>query len=143
VNEGKWRILKGVDPKGFPMVSGGRLNILNSLSLPPATVSINVAMIEGTMLYRGGYGYYSMTLTNQSLIQQQALVSVIAQLPNGREVVLNGPTSYTLFPGEVRNEYFSNQVPLTAPLGDYLLMGRAEVGTVSFDEDTASFSIVP
>ncbi|MDZ4384216.1 MAG: S8 family peptidase, partial [Nitrospirota bacterium] len=143
VNEGKWRILKGVDPKGFPMVSGGRLNILNSLNLPPATVSINVAMVEVTMLYRGGYGYYSMTLTNQSLTEQQARVSVIAQLPNGREVVLNGPATYTLAAGEVRSEYFSNQVPLVAPLGDYLLMGRAEVGAVSFDEDTASFSIIP
>jgi len=142
VNEGKWRILKGVDPKGFPMVSGGRLNILNSLSLPSPTVSIDVAM-EVTLLYRGGYGYYSMTLTNQGLIEQQAKVSIVAQLPDGQEVILNGPATYTLAPGEVRNEYFSNQVPLTAPLGDYLLMGRAEVGTGSFDEDTTSFSIVP
>ena len=124
------------------MVSGGRLNILNSLSLPSPTVSIDVAM-EVTLLYREGYGYYSMTLTNQGLIEQQAKVSIVAQLPDGQEVILNGPATYTLAPGEVRNEYFSNQVPLTAPLGDYLLMGWAEVGTGSFDEDTASFSIVP
>ena len=144
INEGKWRILKGVDPKGLPVLSGGRLNILNSLTLPPPMVTTDVEMVDGiTTLYRGGYGHYSMLLTNQTLIQQQVKVLILAQLPDGQEVILKGPTMYTLIPGEVRYEFYSDQVPLTAPLGDYLLIGRAEVETGSFDEDTASFSIVP
>lgn len=41
-DEVKWRILNGIDYKGLPVLTGGKLNIYKSLTLPAPVVTIDV-----------------------------------------------------------------------------------------------------
>jgi subtilisin family serine protease len=143
VNEVKWRVLEGVDPKGYPVLSGGRLNLFNSLSLPPPSVVVDVNPIGSTVLMPGGSFSYEVSVTNTAAVAQTATVKVVFRIPDGREFTLKGPVNVTLSAGQNRGGSFSQTIPATAPLGDYTLIGSAEVSGTSFDEDTVAYTVVP
>ncbi|MBI4714904.1 MAG: S8 family serine peptidase, partial [Nitrospirae bacterium] len=96
VNEIKWRLLKGVDPKGLPVLTGGRLNVNNSLNLPVPRVAVSLTPVGSTTVPLGGTVGYTFQATNQTAANQTAKLSVVAQLPDGSEVILDGPVTFTL-----------------------------------------------
>lgn len=141
VNEVKWRLLKGVDPKGLPVLSGGRLNINNSLNLPLPLVTVDLSPVGSTNVPRGGTISYNILITNQSSTNQNVKVSIVAQMPDGSEVALNGPATINMTAGQVISKTFSRQVPVNAPVGEYTVFGKAEIANQSFDEDPVGYTI--
>lgn len=141
VNELKWRLLEGVDSKGLPVLSSGRLNINNSLNLPPPLVTVDLSPLGSTNVPRGGTVSYNILITNQSPETQNVKVSIVAQMPNGDEIILNGPTTISITAGQVVSRTFSRQVPINAQTGDYTLFGRSEITSQSFDEDPVVYVI--
>lgn len=141
-NEARWMILKGVDPKGLPVATGGRLNINNTLLLPPPQVTVNVAPIGSTTVPRGGTLSYSVTLHNTALTPATVSASVVAITPNGSEVPQLSRT-LTLQGNATVSQTFTRTVPGSAPLGDYQVAGRVEMTSTSYDESILAFTVAP
>jgi hypothetical protein len=141
VNEIKWRLFHGVDPKGFPIATGGRLNLNHSLNLPSPDVIVDLQPVGSTTVLRGGHVGYKIVVTNQTAASKAVTLSIVAQLPNGSETPLQGPTIVTLNGGQTVSQSFTQVVPTTAPVGDYTLFGRAEIANVSFDEDPEDYTV--
>jgi len=141
--EVKWRILAGVDPAGLPVATGGRLNINNTLLLPPPIVTIAVTPAGPTTVARGGAVSYSVSIHNNSGAVQLVKAGVVAVSPNGNEFVLDSKT-LNVAPGATVNANFTKTVPPTLATGVYNISGRAEVpGGISYDEDIATYTIIP
>jgi subtilisin family serine protease len=141
-NEVKWRILKGSDYKGLPVFTGGRLNINNSLRLPPPQVTIDVSPIGSTTVSPGDIISYNVTVHNNESTSKTVNASIIAVYPNGSEVTLtnrnvNIPGNGTL------SQNFSKRIPLGTPTGEYQLAGRAEIPSTSYDEDIVLYTVAP
>ncbi len=141
-NEVKWRILKGTDYKALPVLTGGRLNVHNSLTLPPPQVTINVIPNGPTTVSRGETIIYTVTLHNASSYPNIVDASVVAVLPDGREFTL-ASRSLTV-PGNITlSQNFSQKIPLGIAPGKYQLAGRVEMPFTSFDEDIELYTIEP
>jgi subtilisin family serine protease len=144
INEMKWRILKGVDPKGLPVLTGGRLNANSTLGfgLTPPDVSVRVIPLGPTMVSRGDTLSYNVAITNNTSFAKTVRAKVYVQFPDGDIVTLNGPVILTIPAGGTIDKDFSKKVPLTAPLGSYTIFGQVETLT-SFDEDPVDYEVVP
>ncbi|MBW3021333.1 S8 family serine peptidase [Candidatus Woesearchaeota archaeon] len=141
VNEVKWRLLKGADQKGLPVLSRGRLNVNNSLNLPPPLVTVDLSPVGSTSVPKGGTISYNIVLTNQSGTSQDVIAAIGVQLPDGTEVILNGPVTINMEVGSIVSKTFSLSVPLGVPDGEYSFFGRALVVSQSFDEDMIGYVI--
>lgn len=141
VNEVKWRLLEGTDPKALPVLTGGRLNINNSLNLPAPWVTFDVIPVGSPTVPRGGTVSYDIHVRNHTGVLQVVKLSVVAQLPNGKEVPLDGPVTVTMSGGQIISLGYSKTVPTNAPVGDYTIFGRAEVTAQSYDEDAVVYAI--
>src|SRR3990172_705303 len=84
-NEVRWRILKGVDNKGLPVATGGRLNIYKSLTLPVPVVTIDVIPTSPTTVSRGGKISYNVEVHNTGAVSRTINASVVVVYPNGGE----------------------------------------------------------
>ncbi len=143
VNEVKWRILAGVDPASLPVGTGGRLNINNTLLLPPPAVTMSITPIGPTTVARGGSVSYSVAIHNASGAVQFVKASVAAVSPNGSEFTLDS-RSFNVSPGATLSANFTKIVPPSLVTGVYNIAGRVEVpGGISFDEDIAPYTITP
>jgi len=142
VNEVKWRILNGVDPTGLPVGTGGRLNINNTMLLPPPVVTMTVTPIGPTTVALGGSISYSVAINNTGTTAQSVKAKVVAVFPDGSETTLDSRT-LTVGPGASVNANFTKTVPLSITPGTYKIAGRAEVTGTSYDEDIAPFTITP
>jgi subtilisin family serine protease len=129
------RLLRGTDPKGFPVATGGRLNLFGALTLPPSTVVIDVIPQSSTAISPGDTVTYVRRIENTSASARVVTVSVRAWTPGGSVVTVQAPRSINLAAGEVRSGTFRVVVPATAPPGSYRLIGRVENPTDAFDED--------
>jgi uncharacterized repeat protein (TIGR01451 family) len=135
------RILRGVDAKGLPVATGGRMNLLGSLSLPPSTVSVNVTALGPTTVSPGETVSYRVDVQNNSDATRTVTATVRAWLPSGAEVTLQGPLSVTLAADQAGSRTFSASVPATAPAGTYRLIGRVENASDAFDEDQVLYEV--
>jgi len=143
VNEVKWRLLAGVDPAALPVGTGGRLNINNTLLLPPPVVTMAITPTGPTTVARGGAVSYSVAIHNGSGAVQLVKAGVVAVFPDGSEFALDSKT-LNVSPGATVNANFTKTVPLSLATGVYNISGRAEVpGGISFDEDIAPYTITP
>jgi len=143
VNEVKWRILAGVDPASLPVGTGGRLNVNNSLLLPPPVVTMAVTPTGPTTVARGGTLSYSVSIHNNSGAVQHVKASVVGVLPNGSEFALASKT-LNIASGATLSANFTKTVPPGLATGVYNISGRAEVpGGISYDEDIFSFTVTP
>jgi subtilisin family serine protease len=138
-NEIVWRIVNSTDFAGLPVVSGGRLNVSNALTITPI-VTIGVTPLGSTSVSPGGTINYSVSLANIGSSTKLVDASVVAVFPDGREFVLQERT-LTLPAGESGSESFSEKVPASLPAGDYQLAAWAEVVSESFDEDIVTYQI--
>ena len=141
-NEVKWRILKGTDYKGLPLLTGGRLNINNSLLLPPPQVTIDVTPIGSTTVPRGGIVSYNVAIHNTQLTAKTVNAFVVAVYPNGGEAAITTRT-VTVPAGATLSQGFSLTVPFGVTLGEYQLAGRAEIPSTSYDEDIELYTVAP
>ncbi len=142
VNEVKWRILAGVDHASLPVRTGGRLNLNNTLLLPPPAVTMTVTPIGPTTVARGGSISYSVTINNTDVAVHSVKASVVAVFPNGHEVALDSRT-LNVAPGTPVTANFTKTVPSTIAPGTYKIAGRAEVVGTSYDEDIVPYTITP
>ena len=141
-NEIKWRILKGADYKGLPVLTGGRLNINNAILLPSPQVTIEVTPTGSTTVPRGGVITYNVSIQNTQLTAKTVSAAVVAVFPNGSEAAIIGG-SLTLIGNGVFTQDYSITVPSNIALGEYQLVGRVSVPSASFDEDIVIYTIVP
>ena len=141
-NEVRWRILKGVDNKGLPVATGGRLNIYKSLTLPAPVVTIDVIPTSPTTVSRGGKISYNVEVHNTGAVSRTINASVVVVYPNGGEAAITTRT-VTVPAGATLSQGFSLTVPFGVTLGEYQLAGRAEIPSTSYDEDIEFYTIVP
>lgn len=139
--EMKNRLMQGTDFIGIPVRTGGRLNINNSLNLPPAGVTVDVEPVGGTMIPPGGTIEYDVTVSNTTGASKDVSVSVRIWAPNGKEVPLAGPVDVTLGAGQVVSVTLSKTLPGGAPLGEYWLIGQVTDNAASFDEDVVVYEV--
>lgn len=139
----KWRILKGTDPIGLRVFTGGRLNVYNSLMLI-SEVEINLIPMSPTIINPGNSSDYEVIVSNSGVAPKSVTAMVYARIPNGTEITLEGPLSLTLAPEESLNGTFTAAVPAYAPLGFYKVVGRIWTsGFADFDEDEEIYEVVP
>ncbi|MBI5233262.1 MAG: S8 family serine peptidase, partial [Deltaproteobacteria bacterium] len=138
----KWRILKGVDPKGLQVLTGGRLNAYNSLAFGLSTpaVTVDAIPVSSTTVSRGSVITYKISLKNNTTSTKSVTQTVFAQLPNGAMVTINDPATVNIGAGVTVTNQYSKTVPTTAPIGSYTLLGTASTST-SYDEDTVAYTI--
>lgn len=140
----RFRILRGVDPTGLPVATGGRLNARNALNfglLPPG-VEVHVAPVGATTVSPGGTISYNVVVHNHSASAATVTAKVYVRSPSGLEMNLNGPMTFPLGAGGSVTQTFSKTIPATVALGSYTLFGQAETAT-SFDEDPVEYEVVP
>ncbi len=142
-----WRILKGVDPVGIPVLTGGRLNAANALQLK-SKVTVTVTPLGPTTVHPGDASSYQVTYTNSSPAPQTVTSLVLLRIQDGREVILQAPATFSLAGGETTSQTFAGTIPSPAPpalFGTNRLVGRVFTpGTFeSFDEDEVIYQLVP
>lgn len=135
------RLIRGVDPKGLPVASGGRLNLHNSLTLPASPVTIDVVAVGSTVIDAGGTVVVNATVTNNGETSQTVSGTLRAWAPGGKELPVAGPVIVTLAPGEVRTTSVSKTTPTNLPSGNYQVIGRVENATSVFDEDVVVYDV--
>ncbi|MBC2695056.1 MAG: S8 family serine peptidase [Desulfobacteraceae bacterium] len=144
--EVKWRLLKGTDPLGLPVLTGGRLNIYNSLLLEPE-VTIDVVPLGPTNIHPGESFSYELTATNLSADPKTVNVTSFVRHPDGSERSIVGPNTITLSGNESITHSFNYTVPTGVPsryFGINRLVGR--VWTSAFedlDEDEELYNLLP
>ncbi len=141
-NEVKLKILGGVDPLGLPVGTGGRLNLNNSLRMPPPLVLIDVAPNGPQTVPLGGSASYSVTITNNGLSNYMVSVSIDAVLPDGSRVPLDTRT-FSMQAATLGTAYFTKTIPATLPAGRYDIIGTVEVAGLSYDEDMLAYTVTP
>lgn len=139
--EVKWNLLNGADDKGLPVLTGARLNLYNSLTMPEPVVTIDVSQSGTSVVYPGEQITYNVSVFNTSTENWNVQVDVIAITPNGHEINLAG-VSVNLMAGESKDKDFNLNLPASLPEGDYRISGRAEVADTSFDEDQVTYSVI-
>ncbi len=144
--EVKWRLLKGTDPIGLQVLTGGRLNAYNSLKLV-SDVTIEVTPLGPTTIHPGDSFDYQVIVTNLSGAPKTVTAMVLARHPNGRERVFRGPSNFSLAGGGTVNQTFTETVPMSVPpalFGPNRLVGRAFTsGFGDFDEDEETYDLSP
>ncbi len=139
-NEVRWRILNGTDYLGIPVLTGGRLNIYNALSLPAPVVTISVTPNGSTLVSPGDTVSYNVRLENTGPAPKSGTASVVVVMPDGSEEVLMSYSSTA--PGNtVASQNFSIKIPVNTVPGEYQLVGRVEVPGESYDEDIVLYSV--
>lgn len=139
--EVKWNLLNGADDKGLPVLTGARLNLYNSLTMPEPFVTIDVSQSGSSVVNPGDQINYNVSVFNTSTESGNVQVDIVAITPNGREVNLAG-ASVNLMAGESKDKNFNLTLPASLPEGAYRISGRAEVNGVSFDEDQITYSVI-
>ncbi|PIV83086.1 MAG: hypothetical protein CO150_09795 [Nitrospirae bacterium CG_4_9_14_3_um_filter_53_35] len=141
-NEVKWRILQGADNKSLPVLTGGRLNVNHSLTLPPPQVTVTVTPNGSTTLSPGGILSFILTLHNNEPAPQTAVISLALVKPDGSELVLV-QRALTVPANGTLNKTISKKLPLGMVPGEYQMAGRAEIPAMSYDEDLVVYNVVP
>lgn len=143
-NEVKWRILKGVDNIGLPVVTGGRLNAYGALAwgLTPMAVTTNATPVGSTFVRAGSSVQIHIDTTNQDTASQTVAAKVYARLSDGRELVLVS-TTRILAAGETLSVNYTRQVPNSIPVGTTFRIFVQVQTSVSFDEDWIEYTVIP
>jgi subtilisin family serine protease len=135
------RLIRGVDAKGLPVASGGRLNLHKSLTLPASPVTIDVVAVGSTVVNPGGTIVVNATATNHAGTSQTVTGTLRTWTPGGKEVSIAGPINVTLAPGQVRTLSVTKTTPANLASGDYQVIGRVENGGTVFDEDVLIYDV--
>jgi hypothetical protein len=125
----KQAILDGTDDIGLQTVSGGRLNLYNSLLLlqQTAAVATEIEPVGSTTIPAGGGSLvFTVTFTNTTGQPQAVEAWTEASGPFSMNPVL-GPRGFTLPAGATLTRTVTQNVPASAPAGTYTY--SANVGT--------------
>ncbi|HLT46708.1 MAG TPA: S8 family peptidase [Rubricoccaceae bacterium] len=132
----KQAILDGTDDIGIQTVTGGRLNVYNSLLLlqQTAAVTAEVEPVGGTSIPpAGGTLTFQVTLTNTTGQPQSVQGWTAAEGPVDRDPAM-GPLNVTIPAGGTITRTLRQRVPRAAPAGTYTYF--VNVGT--FPDDVMS-----
>jgi subtilisin family serine protease len=140
-HELSYRLMKGTDAKGLPVLTHGRINLHSSLTLPPSPVTIGLTAVGSTSINPGDPIQLQMTVTNNSAASQTVNVTLRMWTPGGKEMPLAGPIGVTLAPSEVRMFSGGRNTPGTMPAGDYQMIGRVANAVSVFDEDVVVYDV--
>jgi len=140
-HELRYRLMKGTDAKSLPVVTRGRLNLDNSLHLPPSPVTIEVIALGPTLIRPGDTVRIQVTATNHSPTTQTVTGTLRLWTPGGKEIVFAGPVTGPLAAGEVKTFTLEKTAPGVAPVGDYQVIGRVENAVDVFDEDVVVYDV--
>jgi len=144
--EVKWRLLKGTDPLGLPVLTGGRLNVYNALQLESG-VTIDVVPLGSTDIHPGESFSYELTATNLSADPKTVKVITFAGHPDGTESSIMGPITITMSGNESIPHSFDYTVPTSVPskyLGINRLIARVWTsGYEDLDEDEELYNLIP
>jgi subtilisin family serine protease len=145
-NEVKWRLLRGTNPKGLPVLTGGRLNVFNALQLR-SEVTIAVTPLGPTTIRPGEAVPYEVTVQNLSAAPQTVTAVTFVRHPDGTESTLEGPSTFTLAVGATLTRTFTESIPPSVPptqLGVQRVVGRVETpGFGHFDEAEILYNLTP
>jgi subtilisin family serine protease len=145
-NEVKWRLLRGTNPKGLPVLTGGRLNVFNALQLR-SDVTITVTPLGPTTIHPGDAVPYEVTVRNLSATPQTVTAVTFVRHPDGTESTLEGPSTLTLAGGATMTRTFTESVPPSVPpaqIGVQRLVGQvATPGFGHFDEAEILYNLTP
>lgn len=135
------RLIRGVDQKGLPVASGGRLNLHKSLTLPPSPVIVDVVAVGSTVIDAGDTIVVQATATNNGGTSQTVTGTLRAWTPGGVEASIAGPVTVTLAPGQVRTLTVTKTTPATLAAGDYRVIARVQNSAAVFDEDVVVYDV--
>jgi subtilisin family serine protease len=137
----KWHLLKGTDPIGLPVLTGGRLNVYNSLLLV-TDIEVELTPITSNIIHPGDSVEYQITMMNLSDDSKSGTAMVFTVTPSGSEITIEGPFALNLAAGESVSQTFIQVVPVGAPLGNYSIIGRVWTsGFDDFDEDEEVYQL--
>ena len=138
-----WRLLKGTDPTGLQSISGGRLNIYNSLMLT-SDIEIEVTPVGSTVIHPGDSVPYDVTVSNLGSVSKRVTAMVYARLPDGIEITLQGPVTFNLAESDSAVGTFSETVDKAAPAGIYRIIGRVWTSEYNdADENEVIYELTP
>jgi subtilisin family serine protease len=140
-NELRYKLMRGTDRKGLPVYTHGRLNLYNSLTLPPSAVTVSLAPMGSTSVGPGDTIQFQVSATNASAVVQTVTGTVRAWTPGGKTPSIAGPLSLTLQPGQTKTLTLTQTLPAVMPSGDYQVIARVEAGIDIFDEDVAVYTV--
>ncbi len=141
-HELRHRLMQGTDFKNLPLITGGRLNLLQSLVLPASPVTVAIAAVGATQISPGDAIEIDYTIDKGSAQNQAVTASLRAWTPAGDEPFLLGPVTLDLAPGEVIAGTFIRTTPLGLGSGDYRVIGRVgTIGGTVFDEDRIDYEV--
>jgi subtilisin family serine protease len=145
-NEVKWRLLKGANPKGLPMLTGGRLNVFEALRLK-SDVSITVTPLGTTIIHPGNAVPYQVTVKNLSTAAKTVTALTFVRHPDGTESGLEGPTIFNLAAGATLTRNFTETLPPSVPsaqFGVHRVVGQiSTAGFGQFDESEILYDLRP
>lgn len=140
----KWRLLKGTDNIGLPVLTRGRLNAEKALLLESA-VTVDVVPLGPTTIHPGDSVPYQVTVTNAGSSPKTVNEIVLVRFPDGTERTLVDLTSLTIDAGQSLTQNFTQPVPSgISPMffGLERLVGRVwTAGYGDFDEDEALYTL--
>jgi len=144
--EVKWRLLKGTDPTGLLVLTGGRLNVSNALLLEPE-ITMDIVPLGPTNIHPGESFSYEFTATNLSADPKTVEVTTFARHPDGSESSIVGPITIILSGNESISQSFDYTVPTGVPskyFGINRLIGRVWTYALEdLDEDEELYSLIP
>ncbi|MCA9973063.1 MAG: hypothetical protein KC425_22750 [Anaerolineales bacterium] len=102
-------------------------------------VLVDVTPLGPTSVPAGGTFAYRVQLMNRTAVPLSVQAAVLGRAPGGAEVVLQGPVTLTLNPGEVKVQSFAQTLP-PGFTGEFELVGQV-VTAMTWVEDAVSYTV--
>jgi len=141
VAELKDRLLRGVDGLGLQVLTGGRLNLNNTLLIPDSPLVVTMTPLGPTTVFRGATISFQVSVENTSPLPQSVSASIRAWTPTGGEPFIFPPLNITVPGNDTVQTTVSESIPLFAPVGDYVLIGRLAGSPEQFEEAQLVYTV--
>lgn len=140
-HELKNRLSRSIDPKGLPLITGGRLNLFNALSLPPSPVSISMVNTGPSSITPGDPIALDLSIVNQTNDTHSFSLTFRIWTPFG-ETPPTPASLITLPPGQAIVTPLTGNFPAGAPAGSYRFIGRIQQsGGDALEEDQIIYDV--
>jgi len=141
VAELKDRLLRGVDSAGLPVLTGGRLNLNNTLLIPDSPLVVTMTPLGPTTVPPGTTISFHVSVENISPVPQFVSASIRAWTPTGSEVTIFAPLNISVPGSGTVQTTVSETIPVFAPFGDYVVIGRLSGSPSQFEEAQLVYTV--
>lgn len=141
VAELKDRLLRGVDGLGLPVVTAGRLNLNGTLLVPDSPLVVTMTPLGPTTVSPGTTVSFHVSVANTSPVAQSVEASIRAWTPMGGEVFLIDPLDITVGGNGTLQTTVVETIPVIAPPGDYVVIGRLSGSVGQFEEAQLVYTV--